>query len=171
MIKPDYHVFSTSTALLPPQVLSTFKIGIVTASFNTLITSKLQEGAVHQLLKSGLEASQIYACEVPGAVELPLAAQWMIETQALDAVIALGCVIQGDTDHYDYVCQSVTQGLSTVSLQTGVAVVMGVLTVDTLEQALHRVGGKGGNKGAEVAQAALEMASLRTNLKSVASRG
>ncbi|MFM7467914.1 MAG: 6,7-dimethyl-8-ribityllumazine synthase [Vampirovibrionales bacterium] len=143
-----------------PESLATRRIGIVTAEFNALITSRLEEGAIHQLLKAGLSPSQLYVCKVPGAVELPMAAQWMIQTQKLHAVIALGCVIQGDTDHYDYVCQSVTQGLSQVSLQTNCPALMGVLTVDTLEQALQRVGGKGGNKGAEVAQAALEMSML-----------
>jgi 6,7-dimethyl-8-ribityllumazine synthase len=138
------------------------KIGVVTAEFNSLITNALRDGALCALLEAGVAEDNLVSVSVPGAIELPVAAQWLAST--CDAVVALGCVIQGDTDHYDYVCQSVTGGLGRVSLDTGKPVLMGVLTVQTLEQALQRVGGKGGNKGAEAAHGALTMAMLRRRL-------
>jgi len=140
----------------------TLKIGVVTAEFNSLITNALRDGALCALLEAGVSEENLVSVNVPGAIELPVVAQWL--ATSCDAVVALGCVIQGDTDHYDYVCQSVTEGLGRVSLDSGKPVMMGVLTVQTLEQALQRVGGKGGNKGAEAAHGALMMAKLRRRL-------
>ena len=137
------------------------KIGIVTSRFNHDITSALLEGARRILLRAGVKKSSIIEVWVPGAFELPLAAQALIQKEKLDAVIALACVVQGDTPHFDYVCEGVTNGIMQVNLTTGVPVIFGVLTTHTMEQALERVGGTHqphvGHKGEEAAWTALEM--------------
>lgn len=137
------------------------KIAIVTARFNHEITFKLLGGAYDALRESGLNPS--HDVRVPGAFEIPLAAKHLLEV-GVDAVVALGAVIRGDTDHYDYICQSVERGCSTLQLEYGKPVVFGILTTENERQALDRAGGKMGNKGWEAAQVAIEMVSLRRKL-------
>jgi 6,7-dimethyl-8-ribityllumazine synthase len=140
-------------------------IGIVVSRFHDLITARLLAGASSCLADHGLSEERIEVAWVPGAWELPLAAQYMIETRDCAAVIALGCVIRGDTPHFDYVAGAAATGLATVSTRTAAPVAFGVLTTDTLEQALARAGGKAGNKGWEAALAVLEMLDLIGQLK------
>ena len=135
-------------------------IGIVKAKWNSEITDKLAEGAIETLKKYG--AKIVYA-EVPGTVELTFGAKKLITEDAfIDAVIILGCVIQGETRHFDYVCDSVTYGMTKLNLQYDTPVIFGVLTTQTKEQALDRAGGKLGNKGEECAIAAIEMSRLKS---------
>ena len=141
------------------KVLPRWKIGVVTARFNDEITFKLEEGALARLAELGATREQIVAVRVPGAVEVPLAAQILIK-RGCDAVIALGCVIQGETKHFDYVCSAVERGCTTLMLETGKPVIFGILTTDTDEQAEARVGGAHGHKGRDAAEAAVEMISL-----------
>lgn len=140
------------------------RIGIVATRFNDLVVSRLIDGAEDALLRHGVLPAQISLVKVPGAFELPLVAKKMAESGKYDAVIALGAVIRGDTDHYTYVCNEVSKGLAAVGLESGLPVLFGVLTCDTLEQALLRAGSKAGNKGFECAVAALEMISLLEKL-------
>lgn len=142
---------------LEPQ--SRWKIGIVTARFNHEITERLENGCYERLLELGVKPQQITRVRVPGAVEIPIAAQKLIE-RAADCVIALGCVIQGDTKHFDYVCNSVERGCTQVMLETKKPVIFGVLTTDNDEQAEERVGGKHGHKGRDAADTAIEMINL-----------
>ena len=136
------------------------KIGIVAARFNEFIVAKLLSGCQDGLLRHGVRDEDIAVAWVPGAFEIPLAAQAMAKSGKYDAVIALGAVIRGATSHYDYVCAEVSKGVANVSLNTGVPVLFGVLTTDTIEQAIERAGTKAGNKGAECAQGAIEMVNL-----------
>ena len=140
------------------------RIGIVAARFNDLVVSRLIDGAEDALLRHGVLTAQISLAKVPGAFELPLVAKKMAESGKYDAVIALGAVIRGDTDHYNYVCSEVSKGIAAVGLESGLPVLFGVLTCDTLEQALLRAGSKAGNKGFECGVAALEMISLLEKL-------
>jgi 6,7-dimethyl-8-ribityllumazine synthase len=133
------------------------KIAIVVASWNEEITESLFEGAVHSLLESGVKKSNITRKNVPGSFELPLGALWMAERKDIHAVICLGCVIQGETPHFDYICQAVAYGITEAGLKTKKPVVFGVLTTLNKEQALARAGGKHGNKGEEAAITAVEM--------------
>ena len=136
------------------------KIGIVAARFNEFIVSKLLSGCQDGLLRHGVRDEDIAVAWVPGAFEIPLAAQAMAKSGKYDAVIALGAVIRGATSHYDYVCAEVSKGVAQAALSTGVPVLFGVLTTDTIEQAIERAGTKAGNKGAECAQGAIEMVNL-----------
>ena len=122
------------------------KIGIVAARFNEFIVSKLLSGCEDALLRHGMNAEDIAVAWVPGAFEIPLAAARMAKSGKYDAVIALGAVIRGSTSHYDYVCAEVSKGIAAVSLESGVPVMFGVLTTDTLEQAIERAGTNAGNK-------------------------
>jgi 6,7-dimethyl-8-ribityllumazine synthase len=131
-----------------------FHVAILTAKWNWEITGVLEEGAVDYLSKCGVKSSKYY---VPGAYELSLGAQKLAQQSGVDAVVCLGCVIKGDTPHFDYICQAVSQGISQVSLKFDKPVIFGVLTTNTLEQAQERAGGKLGNKGAEAASTALHM--------------
>ena len=140
------------------------KIGIVLAEWNHEITSALLEGAVSTLLKHGVSEKNISIEHVPGSFELPLGAQLIMESYDLDAVICLGCIIQGETRHFDYICQGVTQGISDLNLKYGRPFVFGVLTTDTLQQAKDRSGGKHGNKGDEAAITALKMVHFKQKL-------
>ena len=140
------------------------RVGIVASRFNDIVVSRLIDGAEDALLRHGVLPAQISLVKVPGAFELPLVAKKMAESGKHDAVIALGAVIRGDTDHYTYVCNEVSKGLAAVGLESGLPVLFGVLTCDTLEQALLRAGSKAGNKGFECAVAALEMISLLEKL-------
>ena len=136
------------------------RVGIVAARFNEFIVSKLLSGCEDGLLRHGVRSEDIAVAWVPGAFEIPLAAQAMARSGKYDAVIALGAVIRGATSHYDYVCAEVSKGVAQTSLATGVPVLFGVLTTDTIEQAIERAGTKAGNKGAECAQGAIEMVNL-----------
>ena len=140
------------------------KIGIVVSRFNELITNRLLEGALWSFARHGGDEKHLEIARVPGAYELPIAALKMAQTQRFAAVICLGCVIRGATSHYDYVCGPAASGIASVAQQTGVPTIFGVLTVDTLEQALDRAGAKAGNKGSEAMDAALEMADLLTQI-------
>ena len=136
------------------------RVGIVAARFNEFIVSKLLSGCEDGLLRHGVRSEDIAVAWVPGAFEIPLAAQAMAKSGKYDAVITLGAVIRGATSHYDYVCAEVSKGVAQTSLATGVPVLFGVLTTDTIEQAIERAGTKAGNKGAECAQGAIEMVNL-----------
>lgn len=136
------------------------KIGIVAARFNEFIVSKLISGCEDTLLRHGVRPEDISLVWVPGAFEIPLVAAKMAKSGKYDAVIALGAVIRGSTSHYDYVCAEVSKGIAAVSLESGVPVMFGVLTTDTIEQAIERAGTKAGNKGADCAQGAIEMVDL-----------
>ncbi len=143
------------------------KFGIIVARFNDFITGKLAEGAIDALTRSGADDNDIALLKVPGAFEIPLAAQKMAQMGTYDAIICIGAVIRGATTHYDYVCAEVSKGVASVSLETGIPVMFGVLTTETIEQAIERSGTKAGNKGFEVAMGAIEMANLTDTLKEV----
>lgn len=136
------------------------KFGIIASRFNDFIVGKLVEGAVDALVRSGADDKDISVLKVPGAFEIPLAAQKMVAQKKYDAIICLGAVIRGATTHYDYVCAEVSKGIATVSLDAQVPVMFGILTTETIEQAIERSGTKAGNKGFEVALGAVEMANL-----------
>lgn len=140
------------------------RVGIVAARFNEFIVSKLLSGCEDALLRHGVQDDDIAVAWVPGAFEIPLAASKMASSGKYDVIIALGAVIRGSTSHYDYVCNEVSKGIASVSLSSGVPVMFGVLTTDTIEQAIERAGTKAGNKGAECAQGAIEMVNLLKNI-------
>jgi 6,7-dimethyl-8-ribityllumazine synthase len=141
------------------------KIAVVCARFNGFITDRLLAGALDALKRSGAAESDIEIVKVPGAWELPLAAQTMAELKKHDAIVALGAVIRGDTPHFDHVAGQASLGLAAVQLETGVPVAFGVLTTHTIEQAIDRAGGKSGNKGYDAAITAIEMADLMRRLR------
>ena len=136
------------------------KVGIVASRFNEIIVNKLLGGAVDGLIRHGVEEDNITAAWVPGAFEIPLAADKMAASGKYDAVIAVGAVIRGSTSHYDYVCAEVSKGVAQASVKNGVPVMFGVITTDNIEQAIERAGSKAGNKGAECAVGAIEMVNL-----------
>jgi len=138
-------------------------IGVVTARFNSEVTEKLEMGAINEL--NGMGCKMIRAVRVPGVVEVPLAAKWLLD-DGCDAVVALGAVIRGETSHYDYVCSSVERGVTELQLKSGKPVAFGILTTENDEQALERAGGRHGNKGTECAQVAVEMVRLSQMIKS-----
>ena len=140
--------------------------GIVVARFNSFIVDRLLDGALDTLKKHGVQERDITIVKVPGAYELPLAVKKMAMTETFDAVIALGAVIRGGTPHFEYVAGECVKGLSQVSLDNTIPVAFGVLTVDTIEQAIERAGTKAGNKGSEAAITAVEMLSLLRQLES-----
>ena len=141
------------------------RFGLVVSRFNGFIVESLQSGAIDTLLRHGAEESDIEVVKVPGAHEIPLVAQKMAESGKYDAIIALGAVIRGATPHFDYVAGECAKGLAAVSLRTGMPVAFGVLTVDTIEQAIERAGTKAGNKGGEAALSAIEMVNLLRRLE------
>ena len=141
------------------------KIGIVAARFNEFIVSKLIEGARDALLRHDVKEENIDLCWVPGSFEIPVAAKHMAESKKYDAIIALGAVIRGATSHYDYVCAEVSKGIAQVSLNTGLPVMFGILTTDTIQQAVERAGTKAGNKGYDCAMGAIEMVNLIKKMK------
>lgn len=141
-------------------VADNLKMGIVVARFNEFIGSKLLSGAIDGLVRHGMDEDDIEISWVPGAFEIPLAAQKMAMSKKYDAVICLGAVIKGATSHYDYVCAEVSKGIASISMNTGVPVLFGVLTTDNIEQAIERAGTKAGNKGYDCALSAIEMANL-----------
>ncbi len=141
------------------------RVGIVAARFNEFIVSKLLSGCEDGLIRHGVQEEDIAVAWVPGAFEIPLIASKMATSGKYDAVIALGAVIRGSTSHYDYVCSEVSKGIASVSLNSGIPVLFGVLTTDTIEQAIERAGTKAGNKGAECAEGAIEMVNLIRSLE------
>ena len=136
------------------------KIGVVCGRFNEFITSKLLGGAKDALVRHGVNIENIDVAWVPGVYEMPLIAKKMVETKKYDAVIALGAVIKGSTPHFDYVSSEVSKGIATVSMETGIPVIFGVLTTNTIEQAIERAGTKAGNKGFDAGVSAIEMVNL-----------
>ncbi|AZS14779.1 6,7-dimethyl-8-ribityllumazine synthase [Paenibacillus motobuensis] len=141
------------------------KYAIVVGRFNEFITSKLLSGALDALKRHGVKEEEIYVAWVPGAFEIPFAAQKLAESGKYDAVITLGTVIRGSTTHYDYVCNEVAKGVAAIGLKTGVPTIFGVVTTENIEQAIERAGTKAGNKGWDSAMAAIEMANLTKQLK------
>lgn len=133
---------------------------IIISRFNDFIGSKLLSGAIDELKRHGVSEENINIVKVPGAFEIPVAAQKFAKSGKYDALITLGAVIKGSTPHFDYVSAEVSKGVAQVSLQTGIPVIFGVLTTDNLEQAIERAGTKAGNKGSDAAKAAIEMANL-----------
>ncbi|MCI7440023.1 MAG: 6,7-dimethyl-8-ribityllumazine synthase [Spirochaetia bacterium] len=136
------------------------KVAIVASRFNEFIVSKLIEGARDGLLRHDVAEENISLAWVPGAFEIPVVAKKLAESGKYDAVICVGAVIRGATTHYDYVCAEVSKGIATVSMQTGVPVMFGILTTDTIQQAMERAGTKAGNKGYDCALGAIEMVNL-----------
>ncbi|MCR1836159.1 6,7-dimethyl-8-ribityllumazine synthase [Oceanobacillus caeni] len=136
------------------------RIGIVVGRFNEFITSKLLDGAIDTLKRHGVSEDQMDVAWVPGAFEIPLIADKMANQDKYDAVITLGTVIRGSTPHFDYVCNEAAKGVAQASVKSGKPVVFGVLTTETIEQAIERAGTKAGNKGAEAAVTAIEMANM-----------
>ncbi|SEB65888.1 6,7-dimethyl-8-ribityllumazine synthase [Paenibacillus sp. GP183] len=147
-------------------VSQNLRFGIVVGRFNEFITSKLLSGALDSLKRHGVKDEEIEIAWVPGAFEIPLIAQKMAESSKYDAVITLGTVIRGSTPHFDYVCNEVAKGVSAISLKTGIPTIFGVLTTDSIEQAVERAGTKAGNKGWEAASSAIEMANLSKQFSS-----
>ena len=141
-------------------VSKNIRVGIVAARFNEFITAKLLGGAMDGLLRHDVKEEDIYVAWVPGAFEIPLIASKMAKSGKYDVVICLGAVIRGSTSHYDYVCNEVSKGIASISLETGIPVMFGVLTTDNIEQAIERAGTKAGNKGYDAAVTAIEMANL-----------
>jgi 6,7-dimethyl-8-ribityllumazine synthase len=140
------------------------KIGIVVSEWNTNITESLFAAAKDACLQAGCKEENIIRKNVPGSFELPLGAQWLYESAEPDALICIGCVIRGETMHFDFICQAVSSGIMQLGLDTGVPVIFGVLTTETQQQALDRSGGKHGNKGIEAAVTAIQMVALKKEL-------
>lgn len=143
------------------------RFGIVASRFNNFITDRLLAGALDALERSGAASKDVDVVQVPGAFELPLVSKQMALSGKYDALVAVGCVIRGETAHYDYVCSETSRGLQLAQMDTGVPVMFCVLTVDTLEQAIDRAGLKSGNKGFEAGLGAIEMAHLARKLRAV----
>jgi 6,7-dimethyl-8-ribityllumazine synthase len=143
------------------------KFGVVISRFNDFFTSKMLEGAQDALLRHGVNEEDIEISWVPGAFEIPLIAQKLAETKRYDAIICLGAVIRGGTPHFEYVASEVTKGIAQVSLNSGMPVIYGVITADTLEQAIERAGTKQGNEGSKAAITAIEMANLIKSIDSI----
>ncbi len=141
------------------------RFGVVVSRFNDFITTRLQAGAVDALRRHGAVDDNITVVHVPGAFEIPLVAKRMAQSGHYDAVICLGCIIRGDTPHFDYIAAHTAKGVADVGMLTGLPVAFGVITADTLEQAIDRAGAKGGNKGAEAALTAIEMVNLIAQIK------
>jgi 6,7-dimethyl-8-ribityllumazine synthase len=144
--------------------ISRKRFAILVSEWNDQVTDSLYQGAYETLRQQGAKAENILSQTVPGSYELTLAAQWMAERQDVDAVICLGCVIQGETRHFDFICDAVAQGITQVNLKYNKPVIFGVLTPNTLQQALDRAGGKHGNKGDEAAITAIKMLGLKENM-------
>jgi len=143
---------------------SGLRFGIVVSRFNSFITERLLAAAVDALERAGAASENVDVVHVPGAFELPLAAKKLAATGRYDALIAIGCVLRGETAHYDYVCSETSRGLQLAQMDSGLPIIFCVLTCDTLEQAIDRAGLKGGNKGFEAGLAAIEMAQLSRKL-------
>ena len=150
----DYNIETVPSA-------KNMRFGIVVAEWNYEITNALAKGAIETLLKHGAEEKNIRVTHVPGTFELPMGGQFMAEFEIVDAVILLGCVIQGETRHFDFICQGVTKGAVDLNLKYNLPFIFGVLTTDNEQQALDRAGGKLGNKGDEAAVTAIKMIELK----------
>src|SRR5690606_20645462 len=146
------------------------RFALVASRFNELVTDRLLQGAMDAFARHGVAADDVDVASVPGAVEIPVVAMRLAASGRYAAVVTIGAVIRGDTGHYDHVASMVAAGIATAATATGVPVIFGVLTTDTTEQALERAGGKAGNKGAEAAVTAIEMADLMTKLPAPAER-
>src|SRR6202140_4965154 len=146
------------------------RFGIVVSRFNSFITERLLQGALDALERGGAAGEDVDVVHVPGAFELPLAAKKLAATGKYDALIAVGCVLRGETTHYDYVCSETARGLQLAQIDSGLPIIFCVLTCDTLEQAIDRAGLKGGNKGFEAGLAAIEMAQLSRKLRAAHSK-
>lgn len=145
---------------------ASLKIAVVAARWNSFVTDEMMEAAVTALRKKGVAAENIISRRCPGSFELPLACKWCLEHLEADGVVAIGAVIRGGTPHFDYVCDAVTRGITDLNMQTGKPVSFGVLTTDTVEQAIERAGIEKGNKGAEAALALCDMLELEASIKS-----
>jgi len=141
------------------------RLAIVVSRFNSFITERLLSGALDALTRAGADEKKIEVVRVPGSFEIPVAAKTLAQSGRYDAIITLGCIIRGETQHFDYISAEVTRGIQLAAIETGVPISFGVLTTDNLEQAVDRAGAKSGNKGAEVALAAVEMANLLKNTR------
>lgn len=161
-LNSSLHSFAPASSL---PFFKGLKVGIAVAEWNPKITNALLEGAVSFLREQGYPECDIKVYHVPGTVELSYAAAQLVHHGTVDAVIVLGCVIRGETSHYDYVCQSVTNGITTLNTTQNIPVIFGVLTVENEQQALDRAGGKLGNKGSECAEVAIKMHSFALNFK------
>ena len=137
------------------------RIGIVVSTWNTEITEAMFQGANETLIKTGVKESDIVRKNVPGSFELPLGAKFLLNSIKADAIICIGCIIQGETRHFDFICQAVSSGIMQLGLEFNVPVIFGILTTDTLQQAIDRSGGKHGNKGIEAAVSAIQMIALK----------
>ena len=137
-----------------------FRFGIIVSRFNSFISDRLLEGTIDTLTRHGADGDQMTVVKVPGAFELPLVAKKMADSEKYDALICLGAVIRGGTPHFEYVSSEMTKGIASVSLQSGIPIAFGVLTTDSVEQAIERAGTKAGNKGVEAAMSAIEMVNL-----------
>ncbi len=146
------------------------RFGVVVSRFNSFITERLLQGAVDALERGGAAGKEVDVVHVPGSFELPLVAKKLALTGRYDAIIAIGCVLRGETAHYDYVCSETARGLQLAQMDTGVPVMFCVLTCDTLEQAIDRAGLKGGNKGFEAGLGAIEMGHLSRKLRGTAAQ-
>lgn len=140
------------------------KVAIVASRFNEIFSNKLLGGAIDGLVRHGVDEKNITSTWVPGAFEIPLAAKKLCESKKYDAVICVGAVIRGQTSHYDYVCNECSKGIAQISLQTGIPVMFGVITVENLDQAIDRSGSKVGNKGYDCALGAIEMVNLLSQI-------
>jgi 6,7-dimethyl-8-ribityllumazine synthase len=147
----------STTNLEADKTFKKYSLGIAVADWNDSITHALLNGAIEFLKAKGVKEKNIHVKHIPGAFELPLAAQWLASQKNIEAVITLGCVIQGDTRHFDFICDACAHGVMNVGLQTNKPVIFGVLTTDNQKQAQERAGGKHGNKGIEAAETALKM--------------
>lgn len=141
--------------------------GIVVSRFNEFITKRLLDSTIETLQQAGVSSKAIHTVWVPGALEIPFFSKKLLASKKFDAVIALGCVLRGDTYHYECVCNEVTRGLSQVALETGIPVSSGIITADHLDQAIDRAGLKAGNKGQQAALAAIEIADLNSSLRKI----
>lgn len=150
----------SGAAEIPQPIFSNYKCAVITAQWNSRITSRLREGALEAMRSVGLSETNWLTLTVPGTVELVHAAALAMKNSEIDAIIVLGCVIRGDTPHFDYVCQIASQGVAMLNARGEKPVIFGVLTVDNEQQALDRAGGALGNKGAEAAAAAIAMVNL-----------
>lgn len=148
-----------------------FKFGIVVSEWNHEITNALKEGAVKTLLENGAEEENILIKQVPGSFELTLGAQYMAEFSNVDAIICLGCVIQGETRHFDFICDAVAKGITDLNIKYNLPVIFGVLTPDNQQQAADRAGGKHGNKGDEAAVTAIKMLGLKKSFRNASAVG
>jgi 6,7-dimethyl-8-ribityllumazine synthase len=141
------------------------KFGIIVAEWNDGITFSMRDAAVNTLIKHGASEENIVIKHVPGSFEITLGAQWLADTEEFDAIICIGCVIQGETRHFDYICQSVTQGITNLNMAYNIPFIFSILTTNTIEQARDRSGGKHGNKGDEAAITAIKMVALKKDLE------